>query len=70
MFVIVSIGNHLNKRNKIMDKIEEMNKVVESMIHLCEIRGQLDEASNAKTEKRLEQLERRYAELQKTVVPA
>jgi hypothetical protein len=53
-----------------MDKIEEMNKVVESMIYLCEIRGQLDEASNAKTEKRLEQLERRYAELQKTVVPA
>jgi hypothetical protein len=50
-----------------MDAVEQLNNVVEKMITLCEIRGELDEASNAKTERRLAELQRQYDELSKIV---
>ena len=50
-----------------MDAVEQLNDVVEKMITLCEIRGELDEKSNAKTERRLAELQRQYDDLSKIV---
>lgn len=53
-----------------MNTIDELNKVVNDLIYLCEIRGELDEASNARIENKIKQLEKRYKELEKLVEPA
>ena len=50
-----------------MDAVEQLNDVVEKMIYLWEIRGELDEKSNAKTERRLAELQRQYDDLSKIV---
>lgn len=41
-----------------------MNEVIEELIHLCEIRGELDLEANAKNEKRIAELNQEYLRLQ------
>jgi hypothetical protein len=45
-----------------MDKT--MNDVIEELIHLCEIRGELDLEANAKNERRIAELNQEYLRLQ------
>ena len=41
-----------------------MNDVIEELIHLCEVRGELDLETNAKNEKRIAELNQEYLRLQ------
>ena len=41
-----------------------MNDVIEELIHLCEIRGELDLESNARNERRIAELNQEYLQLQ------
>ena len=41
-----------------------LNDVIEELIHLCEIRGELDLETNAKNEKRIAELNQEYLVLQ------
>ena len=41
-----------------------MNDVIEELIHLCEIRGELDLEANAKNERRIAELNQEYLQLQ------
>lgn len=50
-----------------IDAVIELNRVLEEMIDLGEIRGELSPEANARTEQRLAQLAVRYAELQPRV---
>jgi hypothetical protein len=45
-----------------MDKT--MNDVIEELIHLCEIRSELDLEANAKNERRIAELNQEYLRLQ------
>lgn len=47
-----------------MDKSKSLNDVVEELIYLSEIRGELDLESNAKTEARIAELNAEYLRLQ------
>jgi len=48
-----------------MKNEQEFHKVMEDLIYLCEIRGELDTDSNARIENKIRLLEKRYKELQK-----
>ena len=41
-----------------------MNEVREELIHLCEIRGELDLEANARNERRIAELNQEYLRLQ------
>ena len=41
-----------------------LNDVIEELIHLCEIRGELDLETNAKNERRIAELNQEYLRLQ------
>ena len=41
-----------------------MNDVIEELIHLCEMRGELDLESNARNERRIAELNQEYLRLQ------
>ena len=41
-----------------------MNDVIEELIYLCEIRGELDLEANARNEQRIAELNREYLRLQ------
>ena len=41
-----------------------MNDVIEDLIHLCEIRGELDLEANARNERRIAELNQEYLRLQ------
>jgi hypothetical protein len=41
-----------------------MNDVIEELIHLCEVRGELDLESNARNERRIAELNQEYLRLQ------
>jgi hypothetical protein len=41
-----------------------MNEVIEELIHLCEIRGELDLEANARNERRIAELNQEYLQLQ------
>jgi hypothetical protein len=41
-----------------------MNDVIEELIHLCEIRGELDLEANARNERRIAELNQEYLLLQ------
>lgn len=41
-----------------------LNEVIEELIYLCEIRGELDLESNAKNEQRIAELNQEYLRLQ------
>ena len=41
-----------------------MNDVIEELIHLCEIRGELDLEANARNERRIAELNQEYLRLQ------
>lgn len=41
-----------------------MNDVIEELIHLCEVRGELDLEANAKNERRIAELNQEYLRLQ------
>jgi hypothetical protein len=51
-----------------IDAVLELNSVLEEMIYLSEVRGELSPEANALTERRLAQLTLRYAELQPKVM--
>ena len=44
--------------------MKTMNDVIEELIHLCEIRGELDLESNARNERRIAELNQEYLQLQ------
>ena len=44
--------------------MKTMNDVIEELIHLCEMRGELDLESNARNEKRIAELNQEYLRLQ------
>lgn len=44
--------------------MKTMNDVIAELIHLCEVRGELDLEGNAKTEKRIAELNQEYLRLQ------
>jgi len=46
-----------------------MNDVIEELIHLCEIRGELDLESNARNERRIAELNQEYLRLQSLEQP-
>ena len=41
-----------------------LNDVIEELIYLCEVRGELDLETNAKNEKRIAELNKEYLRLQ------
>jgi hypothetical protein len=41
-----------------------MNDVIEELIHLCEVRGELDLETNARNERRITELNQEYLRLQ------
>jgi hypothetical protein len=41
-----------------------LNDVIEELIHLCEIRGELDLESNSRNERRIAELNQEYLRLQ------
>ena len=41
-----------------------LNDVVEELVHLCEIRGELDLETNARNEKRIAELNQEFIKLQ------
>ena len=41
-----------------------LNEVIEELIHLCEIRGELDLEANARNERRIAELNQEYLRLQ------
>ena len=44
--------------------MKTMNQVIEELIRLCEVRGELDLATNARNEKRIAELNQEYLRLQ------
>ena len=44
--------------------MKTMNDVIEELIHLCEIRGELDLEANALNERRIAELNQEYLRLQ------
>ena len=44
--------------------MKTMNDVIEELINLCEIRGELDLESNARNERRIAELNQEYLQLQ------
>lgn len=52
-----------------IDAVIELNDVLEQMIYLCEIRGELDDEANARTEIKLSSLTARYNVLQAQIAP-
>ena len=44
--------------------MKTMNEVIEELIHLCEIRGELDLEANARNERRIAELNQEYLRLQ------
>ena len=44
--------------------MKTMNDVIEELIHLCEIRGELDLEANARNERRIAGLNQEYLRLQ------
>ena len=44
--------------------MKTMNDVIEELINLCEIRGELDLESNARNEQRIAELNQEYLRLQ------
>jgi hypothetical protein len=44
--------------------MKTMNDVIEELIHLCEIRGELDLEANARNERRIAELNQEYLRLQ------
>ena len=44
--------------------MKTMNDVIEELIHLCEMRGELDLESNARNERRIAELNQEYLRLQ------
>jgi hypothetical protein len=44
--------------------MKTMNEVIEELIHLCEIRGELDPEVNYRTEQRIAELNAEYLRLQ------
>lgn len=48
--------------------METLNDVLEQLIYLCEIRGELDPETNARTEQKIAELESKYRELSKETV--
>lgn len=44
--------------------MKTLNEVIEELIRLCEVRGELDLESNAKNEKRIAELNQEYLRLQ------
>ena len=44
--------------------MKTLNEVIEELIHLCEIRGELDLEANAKNEQRIAELNQEYLRLQ------
>jgi len=44
--------------------MKTMNDVIEELINLCEIRGELDLESNARNERRIAELNQEYLRLQ------
>ena len=44
--------------------MKTLNDVIEELIHLCEIRGELDLEANAKNEQRIAELNQEYLKLQ------
>lgn len=46
-----------------------MNDVIEELIYLCEIRGELDLEANVRNEKRIAELNQEYLRLQALEVP-
>ena len=51
-----------------MSVVQELHKVMEDLIYLCEIRGELDKDSNDRIENKIRKLEQRYKELQKEML--
>jgi len=47
-----------------------MNDVIEELILLCEVRGELDLETNAKNEKRISELNAEYLRLQALEMPS
>jgi hypothetical protein len=44
--------------------MKTMNDVIEELIHLCEVRGELDLETNARNERRIAELNQEYLRLQ------
>jgi len=44
--------------------MKTMNDVIEELIHLCEIRGELDLEANARNERHIAELNQEYLRLQ------
>ena len=44
--------------------MKTMNDVIEELIHLCEVRGELDLETNARNERRIAELNQEYLQLQ------
>lgn len=51
--------------NGIIEFTDEIAGLMEDLIMLCEIRGELDDESNAKTEKRIAQIQKQIETLEK-----
>ncbi len=47
--------------------METLNDVLEQLIYLCEIRGELDPETNVRTEQKIAELEAKYRELSKEI---
>ena len=47
-----------------------LNDVIEELVHLCEIRGELDLETNAKNERRIAELNEEYLRLQALEQPS
>ena len=50
--------------------MKTMNDVIEELIYLCEIRGELDLEANARNEKRIAELNQEYLRLQALEQPS
>lgn len=44
--------------------MKTLNKVIEELIYLCEVRGELDLEANARNERRIAELNQEYLRLQ------
>jgi len=44
--------------------MKTLNEVIEELIYLCEVRGELDLETNAKNERRIAELNQEYLRLQ------
>ena len=50
--------------------MKTMNDVIEELIYLCEVRGELDLEANARNEKRIAELNQEYLRLQALEQPS